>query len=418
MNEAAVTIDQHQYSMAKFGRFRFLVTGFHLLAAYWVLEAFFPSQGLTIGNITVSFLLLFSALCLALQILPGKRNPEGKRFDRLSAFLIVLLLAWGLVTIFRGFWRADAHRLFTLLANPYAGGLVWLLPGAVYIARRPGWIDALMPVFRAHTLIGTVLVIWSIIDFVFRGMPPGAIVSQVGFSLLYAVPFVLLTGLGGRFERIFYFSCLFLGLVMHYLLFIHRSAIASVLVVLILSVALGRVRDIRRLWFRIIGLSILFFIFVLFGLDYLLPRLQSAWFIDSRTFLWIEMKRDFGPLDWIIGRGALGTYYSAYFSQTTMLGQSGDWMIRQVNEIGYLHIVLKAGLIGAILYFFIYLRAASESLFKGRTRFELGVGLLLSMHLLEMTVGGQASFSLSRVLLWLLVGLILSKGGGSLRSDA
>jgi len=42
----------------------------------------------------------------------------------------------------------------------------------------------------------------------------------------------------------------------------------------------------------------------------------------------------------------------------------------------------------------------------------------LSMHLLEMTVGGQASFSLSRVLLWLLVGLILSKGGGSLRSDA
>ena len=417
MNDAAVTIDQHQYSKATFGRFRFLVTGFHLLAAYWVLEAFFPSQGLTVENVTISALLLLAVLCLALQILPGKRNPEGKRFDRLSAVLIVLLLAWGLVTIFRGFWGADVHRLFTLLANPYAGGLVWLLPGAVYIARRPGCVDALMPVFRAHTIIGTVLVIWSMVEFVFLRMPPYAITSQVGFSLLYAAPFVLLTGLGGRFERIFYFSCLFLGLVMQYLLFIHRTAIASALGVLILSVALGRVRDIRRLWSRIIVLSIVFFIFILFGLDYVLPRLQSAWFVDTRTLLWVEMRNDFSPVDWIIGRGALGTYYSPYFSRMAIMGQWGDWMMRQVNEIGYLHIVLKAGLIGAIPYFCIFLRAVWKSLLKGRTRFDLGVGLLLSMHLLEMTVGGQASFSLSRVLLWLLVGLILSKGGGSLHSD-
>ena len=410
MHDTTTVIGQNQYSGTTSGHFRFLAVGFHLLAAFWVLSAFFPSEGLTLENVTVSALLLLSVLCLALQVLlEGRESREEGRFDRLSLFLILLLLAWGLVTIFRALPGAGMSRLLTLLANPYIGGVVWLLPGAVYIGRRPGCIDALMPVFRAHTIIGIVLVIWSMVEFVFLRMPLGAITSQVGFALLYPAPFVLLTGLGGRFERIFYFSCLSLALVVQCLLFVHRSLIASILGVLILSAALGRVRDVRRLWSRIIGLSILFFIFILFGLDYLLPRLQSAWFVDTRTFLWLEMRRDFGPVDWIIGRGALGTYYSPYFSMTSIMGITGAWMDRPVNEIGYLHIVLKAGLIGAVLYLFIYLRAVWRSLFAGRTRFELGVGLLLSMHLLEMTVGGAASFSLSRVLLWLMVGVVLSK---------
>jgi len=417
MHDTTTVIGQNQYSGTTSGKFRFLAVGFHLLAAYWLLSAFFPSQGLTVANITVSALLPLSAFCLALEIFLTGRNLCDGRFGRLSAVLIALLLVWGVVTILRALPGADMSRLFTLLGNPYVGGLAWLLPGVAYISRRPGCINALMPVFRVHTLIGTVLVIWSIIDFALLKMLPGDITPQVGFALLYAAPFVLLTGLGGRLERIFYFLCLSLGLVMQYLLFIHRSAIASILGVLLLSIALGRVRDVRRLWFRIIGLSIVFFIFLLFGLDYILPRLRYDWFIDTRTFLWVEMRNDFGPVDWIVGRGALGTYYSPYFSRLAMLGQPGDWMIRQVNEIGYLHIVLKTGLVGAVLYFFIFLRAAWKSLFKGGTRFELGVGILLSMHLLEMTVGGVANVALGPVLLWLMVGIILSKGSSPLQSE-
>jgi hypothetical protein len=83
-------------------------------------------------------------------------------------------------------------------------------------------------------------------------------------------------------------------------------------------------------------------------------------------------------------------------------------MYRQVNEIGYLHIVLKAGLIGVILYFLTIARAVYKSLLIPNKRFAVGLAMLFSMHLLELTIIGRASLLPSRVLLWILVGIALS----------
>jgi hypothetical protein len=130
--------------------------------------------------------------------------------------------------------------------------------------------------------------------------------------------------------------------------------------------------------------------------------------MDTRTFLWTELNDDFSANDWLVGRGALGMYYSPYFEMTNSLGLGGDWMFRQVNEIGYLHIALKAGLIGVILYFLTFARAIYKSMLIPNRRFAVGLALVLIMHLFELAIVGQAVMSPSRVLLWILVGIAMS----------
>lgn len=406
MHSQTIVNATYQSRQASSSRYRFLVVGFHLLATFWVLNAFFPAQGPTVEKIGISALLLLAVLCFVMQIIFGSARSRPTKFDSTSSLLLTLLFAWCLLTIVRGF-ESDVGRIFTLLANPEIGGLVWLLPFAVFIGKQPGVLLTLLPAFRLHAVVGMVLVAWTIMEVGFADVLPRDSFSKVGLILLYAAPVVLLTGIGGRLDRWLYISGLGLSAIAHYLLSA-RAGFAMSVLVLMLALALGRVRDFRRASFRALGLTVVAAALVSLGADYILSMLSDEWFVDTRTFLWEEMNDDFGVKDWIVGRGALGSYYSAYFDYTSRAGMEGDWMFRQVNEIGYLHIALKAGLIGVLLYFLTVARATYKSLFLADKRFAVGLTLLLSMHLLEMAVVGQASFQPSRVLLWMLVGIAMS----------
>lgn len=133
--------------------------------------------------------------------------------------------------------------------------------------------------------------------------------------------------------------------------------------------------------------------------------------VDTRTFLWEEMRDDFSLWDWVVGRGALGVYYSPYFDMINHLGKVGDWMYRQVNEIGYLHIVLKAGVVGVLFYVSVFLFAIKRSLALADKRLGIGIAIVLALHLIELIIIGQPSFSMQRVLLWILVGYAIVNGG-------
>ena len=382
------------------GNHRFTKLGFHLLVVFWILNSFFPLQGLSIEKVVISLVLLGSVMCFVLQIIKQK---EQRKLDRISTVLLGALFFWCLFTIARGV-TSDSGRLFTLVANPEVGGLVWLLPFAVYIGRQPGILQALLPTFRTHAVIGLGLVVLTIASVIILDATPRELPVKVGLILFYAAPLVLLTGIGNQFDRWLNLVGLGLSAFAHYLL-VNRADFALAIVVLMLALAFGRVRDFRRLSLRSIMLVALASGSILLSYESIVTKLSKDWFQDTRSFLWKEMQADFSGNDWIVGRGALGIYYSPFFRAKMRAKElGGDSPYRQVNEIGYLHIALKAGIIGIIVYFSTVFCAIRKSLTAKKTRILIGVSLILILHLFELAVVGQASFQPSRVLLWILIG--------------
>jgi hypothetical protein len=383
---------------------RYATAGFHALVAYWILNSFVPSQGVTVEKIGVSLFLLVAVACFGLQIV-NKGKIERNRIDPVSTLLLLLLFAWGLITIIRGF-TSNTDQLLTLLAHPDIGGLVWLMPFAIYIGRQRGVVQALLPTFKLHALIGMSLVAWTIYEVKFLGKLPAESSAAVGLLLLYAAPFVLLTGIAPRWERRMYLVAMTLATIANYYLS-NRAALATSSGILFLAVALGRARG-RQATTRLGGWGLALMVPVMWAADDLLARLDDDWFVDTRSFLFEEMYEDFSLTDWLFGRGALGKYFSPYFAKLSYIKEGGDAMYRQVCEIGYLHIALKAGLVGVALHFLIVFRAALLSLKIHNRRVGIGLMLLFGLHLLEMAVIGQASFQPARVLIWMLVGYALS----------
>lgn len=385
---------------------RLVVVGFHLLVAFWILNAFFPSRGFSVTKVSVSLLLLASVSCFAIHIFAGVTRRGAERFGLISRVLLGLLFFWCMITILRGL-TSDTGRLFTLLANPEIGGLVWLLPFAVYMGRQPGVLPALLPSFRLHATIGMIFTAATIYEVGFAGVSPRDSNAQAGLLLIYAAPFALLTGIGTQSDRRIYAAGLAMAAVAHFILG-NRASFAMALGILLLSLAFGRVRRGPRIVLRMAALGLIIIVLAMLTADHFHTNLGDDWLVDTRTFLWEEMSDDFSSTDWLIGRGALGEYYSPYFDYISRIGGEGDSPYRQVNEIGYLHIVLKAGLIGSILYSIVVFWAIYKSRSIQDRRFAIGLMVLLILHLTEMTVVGQASFQPSRVLLWMLIGVGLS----------
>ena len=131
--------------------------------------------------------------------------------------------------------------------------------------------------------------------------------------------------------------------------------------------------------------------------------------IDTRSFLLDEILMDFDASEFISGRGSLGTYFSPYFALQQQIGNAGDSPIRLSIEIGYLFILLKSGIIGLVSYVFIYTLAIVSAIRSHQGRIAAGVIVLLVVHLIEMTISGHPSIYPSRIILWILLGTLLSK---------
>jgi hypothetical protein len=155
---------------------------------------------------------------------------------------------------------------------------------------------------------------------------------------------------------------------------------------------------------------------VYLALPLVLNKLDDDMLVDTRSFIVEEMMEDFTPTDWVFGRGALGSYYSPYFEYTNRHGLDGDSPDRQISEIGYLHVALKAGLIGTLLYLLLGLFAVAGALAKARGRVGFGIAVFLSLHLASMLVGTQLEFTMYHIVYWMTAGSVLQliqKGKGN-----
>lgn len=126
---------------------------------------------------------------------------------------------------------------------------------------------------------------------------------------------------------------------------------------------------------------------------------------DTRTFLYADLIEDMIESDsLIIGKGALGHYYSDYFNYV-----DGDSAFRISVEVGLLALLLKGGLIAVILNLFLFVMAIKLALFHSNNLFVKGVAFFLIIHVLLLFVENLIRFDIYNFLVWLFVGAALSK---------
>ena len=131
---------------------------------------------------------------------------------------------------------------------------------------------------------------------------------------------------------------------------------------------------------------------------------------DTRTFLYSEFFDDFRGLEWLGGKGYMGTYFSPWFYEWQ--GDDGDHFQRFSIEIGALEILLKGGLLLLIPFYALmagclylgFVKAPVQS-----TAFRFGVFLLVQFIITG--VENTPMFSINYMLIWLSMGIIIVETG-------
>ena len=128
---------------------------------------------------------------------------------------------------------------------------------------------------------------------------------------------------------------------------------------------------------------------------------------DTRTFIFQNVFYTMEKYNaWILGRSpALGDEGVDDFwgvdEETKMIGRYG-------NEVGIMDILLWYGLIGVIIYFFIYVRASYLAIYKSKNRFAKGIGLYVAFLWMWAFVWEKPMFDTFFMMDLVLLGLCFS----------
>ena len=130
------------------------------------------------------------------------------------------------------------------------------------------------------------------------------------------------------------------------------------------------------------------------------PYSQINPYADTRTLLYYEVFQDLRVNDALLfGKGLNAGYSSDSFTTFS----------RPVVEVGFLHLLLKTGIIGCLLYFIVLVTAIFKSIGRSKSYFIKSLGLLLAGYLLMFFVENILAYNLLNIMTWIIIGMCLSE---------
>lgn len=140
------------------------------------------------------------------------------------------------------------------------------------------------------------------------------------------------------------------------------------------------------------------FIFLQFQ-DSIFKKVAERGIEDTRANVEDEYWNDMDNASLVLGRGIDGTYKCP-----TLYGLDCDNLFNRFRiETGYLHHILKIGLIGFGLILFMIFGAIYRGIIKSNNYFALAAGFYLIVYLLEQYPAGNPIFTLRLLVLWICV---------------
>jgi hypothetical protein len=322
-----------------------------------------------------------------------------------------ILLIWILFTIIRSI-NSNFSDMLTLFSNFRVGGIVWLTPLAIiYGLNIYNWKN-LIEFIPKILFIGILFFFFSIlID---------------NFNIYMAVKYWLLFFIFSSFIYFYYSNMnriiIFISAILYVIISINISQRANFLFISIILLFTffqylknKYVSIYKKVFILIIALlSSLLLVFIIPSYLNNLSKDKEA-SSDTRTFLFVELINDLKEEEVIIGKGALGSYYSPYFFKSRQyskqLGKSyeGDSSTRSTSEVGYLFMLLKGGTIMIILHLLILIPAIYLGIFKSNNLLSKAFAYYILSYLLMWNVSYTTEFLPEFLLLWMAVGGSISK---------
>jgi len=123
---------------------------------------------------------------------------------------------------------------------------------------------------------------------------------------------------------------------------------------------------------------------------------------NTRSAVEINFYNDMTSLDWIIGKGVNGQYYSPGID----LGNNDGY--RGMIETDYLNIILKGGIVSLLLLLTIAVPAIFLGLFFSKNLLAKAAALWILLWLFELYPANVNSFSMNHILVWISIGICYS----------
>jgi len=124
---------------------------------------------------------------------------------------------------------------------------------------------------------------------------------------------------------------------------------------------------------------------------------------DTRTGVEVAMARDFGPVDWVIGRGINGKYWCPNIDMNDSSGY------RTMIETDYLNIILKGGVVYLGLIFLMAIPAAFKAFFFSKNLLSKVAAIWIVLWILSLYPLNVFNTDLNHMLLWISIGIGYSK---------
>ena len=151
-------------------------------------------------------------------------------------------------------------------------------------------------------------------------------------------------------------------------------------------------------------LSLIYFEFNFFQFLTSFFSTNSDFSVDTRSILYYEFFNQLSFKEILFGKGVLGAYYSEYFYFYRDIG--GDNFLRPTIEVGFLHFILKGGLIYFLIF---YIFVSLVVLKKYLSFYFLALSLYLSIFLALTFLENYPYFSIKIIIMWILISFCISK---------
>jgi hypothetical protein len=127
---------------------------------------------------------------------------------------------------------------------------------------------------------------------------------------------------------------------------------------------------------------------------------------DTRTFIYMEVLSSAVKNDYVLfGRTPARGNDSVLFAELAEITGKAE---RFGNEVSILNVFTWTGLVGVVLYFFIFFRASYLAINKSKNFFMKIIGLFVAFRWLYAWVEDFSRFDMSNIILWMLISMCFS----------
>lgn len=364
----------------------------HVMASMFVMDA--KSLSFIIAGIGLLFVFINAYSLWKSSVVPFKGG-----FKSLFYFFII----WLFFIIIHSFFNDEPLKGFSPV-NSYEV-LAYLTPLIVFLGVQNLSIKTVLKYSFINCIIGIIFLLFYF-NRIFTNRPDSGSLEYSEYIKLVNIPGAFLVTsyflvicfafVPKLYKRIGFIA---LGIALITMLYAaRRGAVASILVIFLLTAVLYvffSKKGSKFLKALSIGVIIFTLIILVSDSQSLLSLFSSRLDEDTRSgvenYFYASFKGK--TTDLLFGRGLNGTYYCPGFEDPN----------RNVIETGYLHLILKGGLVYLILYVTLLLSSAYLGFFRSNNMLLKGMGLYIFAHVLYLYPFGLPLFDFNYFTLWICI---------------